>query len=69
MKIALVGPSFKKGVECPRNCRPISRLSSFSKTSEKFMYDRLISFVVNKYNILSEAHNGFRKTKSAATDF
>jgi hypothetical protein len=32
------------------------------------MYNRLIYFVVNKHNILSDAHNGFRKTKSTATD-
>jgi len=32
------------------------------------MYNKLKSFVVNKHNILSEAHNGFRKKKSTATD-
>jgi len=68
MKIALVGPSLKKGVECHPNYRPVSILSNFFNTLEKFMYNRLISFVVNKRNILSEAHNGFRKMKSTTRD-
>jgi GH25 family lysozyme M1 (1,4-beta-N-acetylmuramidase) len=38
----------------------------FSKILEKFMYNRLKSFI-NKHNILSEAQNGFRKMKSTET--
>jgi hypothetical protein len=32
------------------------------------MYNRLTYFVLNKSNILSEKHNGFRKIKSTAID-
>jgi len=38
----------------------------FSKILEKFMYNRLKSFI-NKHNILSEAQNGLRKMKSTGT--
>jgi retron-type reverse transcriptase len=45
------------------NYRPISLLTSFSKTVEKVMFDRLINYL-NKYAILSPNQYGFQKNLS-----
>ena len=44
--------------------RPV--LSVFSKTLEKIMYHRLLSFL-KKFNILADVQNGFRDSKSNKT--
>jgi len=69
MKIALVGSFFEKGSRISPKMQINIHIMEFSKTLEKFMYNRLISFVVNKHKSLSsEVHNGGRKMKSTATD-
>ena len=46
LKIAKVIPVFKKGDRAKlSNYRPISLLSIFSKTFEKLVYKRLISYI------------------------
>jgi hypothetical protein len=46
-----------------KNYIPVSILLTFSKILEKFMYNRLIPFLIQN-NILTKAQNGFRKSKS-----
>jgi ethanolamine transporter EutH len=49
------------------NMRPISILSSFSKILETLMYNiRVVNFL-HKFNLVSNAQNGFRKNKSMFT--
>ena len=48
------------------NYRPISLLSVFLKTVEKFMYNRLMLFIT-KNNILNDAQHGFQEGKSTET--
>jgi hypothetical protein len=63
MKIAKVRLVYKKGDRRDiSNYRPISVLPVFSKILEKIMYNRLSSFV-EKYDILAEEQNGFRRNK------
>jgi len=45
------------------NYRPISLLTSFSKTSEKVIFNRLHDHV-NNYNILAQEQHGFRNNLS-----
>jgi hypothetical protein len=67
MKIAKVRPIYKKGLkEEVSNYRPISILPVFSKMFEMLVYNRAVSFL-NKYNLISDAHNGFREKKSTYT--
>ena len=71
LKIAQVTPIHKGGDRnVIGNYRPISVLSTFSKTFEKLMYARLIGFI-SKHNLLSESQFGFRKNRSTelATSF
>ena len=64
LKVALIKPIHKKGdTNIPENYMPIALLPSFSKVFEKAMFDRLCIFL-EKYNILDEHQNGFRRTKS-----
>jgi hypothetical protein len=63
-KVARIKPLYKKGdTYSIQNYRPISVLPVFSKILEKIMYNRLTMFL-DKYNIITEAQNGFRKQKS-----
>ena len=49
-----------------QNYRPISIIPVFAKLLEKFMYNRIISFLYeNKF--FTEAQNGFRKGKCIET--
>jgi hypothetical protein len=67
MKIAKVRPIFKKGQKQNiANYRPISILSVFSKILETLMYNRVENFL-HKFNLISNAQNGFRKKKSTLT--
>jgi retron-type reverse transcriptase len=62
-----VVPLYKKGEHYDiKNYRPVSILSAFSKILEKFMYNRLMPFLIQN-NIITEAQNGFRKSKSTVT--
>ena len=64
LKRANVIPIYKKGEHNKlNNYRPISLLSIFSKTLEKPVYNRLISFL-DKHNILYKRQFGFRKGHS-----
>jgi len=64
-KTAKVKPLYKSGDKYDmKNSRPISVIPVFTKLLERFMYNRIISFL---YEILSEAQNGFRKGKSIDT--
>jgi potassium voltage-gated channel Eag-related subfamily H protein 8 len=66
-KVARVKPLYKKGdIYSIQNYRPISIFLFFSEILEKLMYSRLIIFL-NKYNIITEVQNGFRKQKSTTT--
>jgi hypothetical protein len=49
-----------------KNYRPVSILLACSKILEKLMYNRLMPLLLQN-NILTEAQNGFRKTKSTVT--
>jgi hypothetical protein len=67
MKVAKVRPIFKKGQKQNiTNYRPISVLSVFSKILETLMYNRVVNFL-NKFKLISNAQNGFRKNKSTFT--
>jgi hypothetical protein len=67
MKIAKVRPIFKKGQKHNiANYRPISILPVFSKILETLMYNRVVNFL-NKFKLISDAQNGFRKNKSTFT--
>ena len=46
------------------NYRPTSVLNIFSKIFERLMYNRLIIFFIDKYNILYKNQFGFRKGHS-----
>lgn len=64
LKISLIKPAHKKDdTSNPKNYRPIAILPSFSKVLEKAMCNRLYTFL-EKYKILDDCQNGFRKTKS-----
>jgi len=49
-----------------KNYRPVSIILVFIKLLERFMYNRIRSFLYEN-KILSEAENGFRKGKSVDT--
>ena len=49
-----------------KNYRPVSIILVFIKLLERFMYNRIRSFLYEN-KILSEAENGFRKGKSIDT--
>jgi hypothetical protein len=67
LKLALIKPIHKKDdPTSPENYRPIALLSSFSKIFEKAMCNRLYTFL-EKFNILDEHQNGFRKSKSTTS--
>jgi hypothetical protein len=67
MKIAKVRPIYKKRrKEEVSSYRPISILPVFSKIFEMLEYSRVVSFL-NKYNLILDAHNGFREKKSTYT--
>jgi hypothetical protein len=62
MKTAKVRPLFQKGQKQKNiaNYRRISILSVFFKILETLMYNRVANFL-NKFNLISNAQNGFRK--------
>lgn len=59
-KLAAVTPISKSGNSNELNSlRPISILSTFNKIIEKFLYNRIMDFIV-KYNLISNNQFGFR---------
>lgn len=67
LKIAKVIALLKGGdSELKENYRPIALLSVFSKIFELIMYTRIVSFL-EKFSILNECQNGFRKNRSTDT--
>jgi len=67
LKIAHIQPMVKKDDEqYMKNYRPIRILSVFSKILGKLTFNRFNSFV-QKYNILTDAQNGFRGDRSTET--
>jgi hypothetical protein len=64
LKISLIKPVHKKDDKTnPANYRPIAILPSFSKVLEKAMCNRLYNFL-EKYEVLDDSQNGFRKSRS-----
>jgi hypothetical protein len=67
MKIAKVRHVYRKGRKQEiSNYMTISILPVFSKIFETLIYYRVVSFL-NKYNLISDAQNGFREKKSTYT--
>jgi hypothetical protein len=67
MKKTIIRPLFKKGDrQDMQNYRPISILSVLSEILEKFMYNRLLSFL-KKHNVLTNMQHGFKDDKSTET--
>jgi hypothetical protein len=65
LKLAKVIPVFKSEDKLlGNNYRPISLLPVFSKVLEKLMHKRLMTFLVDKFNLLSENQFGFREHHS-----
>ena len=64
LKIAKVIPLFKKNdPHIFDNCRPISLLSSISKTFEKFVFNQVYEYFTNN-DLLYNSQYGFRKLHS-----
>lgn len=64
LKKALIKPIYKKGEKSNiKNSRPVALLNNLSKIFERVIYGRLMNFF-EKYNILSDAQNGFRRKRS-----
>lgn len=64
MKTAVVRPVYKKGPKIDyNNYRPISILPTFDKIIERYVSDKIISYL-NKYDILDKNQYGFIKNKS-----
>jgi retron-type reverse transcriptase len=69
MKIAKVRTTYflkKTEAKYIGNYRPISILSGFSNILETLMYNRVVNFL-DKFNLISNAQNGFRKNKATFT--
>ena len=65
LKQAKVISIYKDGIKhISTNYRPISFLSSFSKTFEKLVYNRPDKYLA-KFNLLSDKQFGFRNNYSA----
>ena len=66
LKTAIITPIHKSGSRTdPRNYRPISILTTFSKILGKLFLKHVLSFI-NKNNILHENQFGFRQGKSTS---
>lgn len=72
LKIGKFVPIYKKNDKiCPENYRPVTILNTISKIFERAYFERLMLFL-DKYKILFEGQNAFRKgrsTEGAACDF
>ena len=65
LKLTNVTPIFKSNAKLTvNNYRPISLLPVFSKVLEKLMHKRLMSFFVDKCNLLTEYYYGCREKHS-----
>jgi hypothetical protein len=61
LKYSTIKPLYKKGDKTDiSNYKPISLLTSFSKVTEKALYNRLTEYV-NNNKILNSQQYGFRK--------
>ena len=64
LKLAEIIPIYKSGSKTvPKNYRPISLLSPFTKIFENYLYNELINFF-NKHNTLYHLQYGFREGSS-----
>lgn len=64
LKIAKITPIHKSGPDnVPKNFRPISQLSVFSKIFETLMKTHLMQYLENR-NILNDAQFGFRRNRN-----
>lgn len=64
LKKSILIPLYKKGnQEDPNNYRPVSLIPVLSKIFEKVVYNRVYNYL-DKFNILKNEQNGFRKNKS-----
>ena len=64
LKLAEIIPIYKSGSKsAPKNYRPISLLSPFTKILENYLYNELINFL-NKHNVLYHLQYGFREGSS-----
>lgn len=67
LKHAIVKPVFKKGEKSEMtNYRPISILPAIDKIIEKYIAEKLITFL-NKYKLIDDNQYGFRKDKNTQT--
>ena len=68
LKHAKITPVFKTVDKCMvnNNYRPISVLPVFSKVFEKLMHKRLVSFLVDKCNVIKTNQYGFRENHSTS---
>ena len=66
LKHAKITPVFKTENKCMvNNSRPISVLPVFSKVFKKLMHKRLVSFLVDKCNVIKTNQYRFRENHSA----
>uniref|UniRef100_A0A1B6LNL1 Reverse transcriptase domain-containing protein n=2 Tax=Cicadellinae TaxID=33370 RepID=A0A1B6LNL1_9HEMI len=64
LKVSKVYPKHKKGPKTdPKNYRPISLISTFSKIIEKIVLKRLMSHLTQQ-NLITDCQHGFQKGKS-----
>ena len=64
LKVAEVIPIFKNGGrDRTANYRPISFIYQFNKVFEKFLYNRIYSYLI-RYKLFSDYQFGFRKNSS-----
>ena len=64
LKHAKVTPVSKSDDKLVKNYRPISVLPVFSKILEKLMRNTLISFLVEKHNLIYENQYGYRERET-----
>lgn len=64
LKVSKVYPKHKKGPKTdPKNYRPISLISTFSKIIEKIVLKRLTTHL-KQYDLITDSQHGFQKGKS-----
>ena len=67
LRHAKITPVFKIEDKCMvNNYKPISVLPVFSKVFEKLMHKRLVSFLVDKCNVIKTNQYGFRENHSTS---
>lgn len=62
LKTSIITPIFKKGDnKDPINYRPVSNLNSLAKIIERFIYNRIYEFAIDKCKIISKKQFAFMK--------